>query len=817
MGKKSKIRTPAPEALSKPKKINPFDLKYNRNKQNVLGARKAAVGCPGQSKKRSFEIRQQNLGAELNRYGKSNVIKDKRLGERNPTLTEEQKSELRFRLQKEKFFKKKASKFNLEEGVNEELTHKGSKLTDIQKFEKIDESDEEGDLDPTLLANANFGGGVFENVNEIPLGEKAKTRREILNEVIAKSKQIKYEKQKEKEAWADKTKELDNMLNELRSSGQLKGIVMRKGTDEEKPEQSSGDVEYDSLFKSLKMDGGKMATAEKGIKLNPDRKRKVSVTVEDDEDVKKKRDDEFELKFDEHGKVVNLPAVEKYSITKIRAGSDTESEDSDDGEDDVNELLNSEEENDDGDTVTDEEQLDEEDEDMMDEEDMEDEEGSSSEVDVSEGEETVDKKDVPKSYEELVEELEDTSSKRTVLQYVEELCETYHPSKKQGNKEKLGRLFVFLLRYFDKTFKDVDDESTLPFLSLHIRALYKLLRFDPDFALHCVRSLLKQKFKTRHQRDMSGPITFDIIALYKLIPSLFRTDSYLHLIATPATLVFMDILTTCHIKNSIDAAKSSFFITLYVTSFEKNDLYYPEIIAHLRGLLMMCVQNKEDETFPTVQFPLLYPYRTALYIEKSCKSLNVKPLSVSRLFGNTYSEDDVEVTLSTIMAIIKNLQFFTTAYTEYSSSYAVIFKPFLNLLKMMPVENYPESLEKLCNDTIRLLESEIRKHSSVTRLGKPQADIKMLKMLEPAFEENFNPERKKVGKDPASQNKQLKQKLRKETKGAIKELRKDAQFIARKRRADLDAVNQERIQKTATIIRQLQGQESESRQRFYKK
>uniref|UniRef100_A0A0K0E8X3 Nucleolar protein 14 n=1 Tax=Strongyloides stercoralis TaxID=6248 RepID=A0A0K0E8X3_STRER len=810
MGKKSKAKTSISHDLSKPKKVNPFDLKYNRNKQNVLGTKKTVAGTPGLSKKRAMEIRQKNIGVELNRFGKSNVIKDRRLGERDPTLTEEQKSELRFRMQKEKFFNKKISKYNLEEDVSEDLTHKGAKLTNIQKFEKMDMSDEEGDLDPTLLADSNFGGSAFENVNEIPLGEKVKSRREILSEVIAKSKQLKYEKQKEKEAWADKTKELDNMLNDLRNTGQLKGLIMRKSGDQEQPKQSADDVEYDSLFKSLKMDGGKMAVAEKGIKLNPERKRKTSVVLEDDEVLEDKKSNEFELKFDEDGKVVNLPTDEKYSITKIRTNSDSESEDSDDCDnEDIDNILHSEDEDEGEFLNADDEQ--------SDEEEMENEEDTSSEGNESDIEDATDNEEIVNSYEELVNELEKISSTKTVLQYVEELCDTYHPSKKQGNKEKLGRLFVFLLRHFDKTFKEVEDESTIDTLSINIRALYKLVKFDPDFALHCVRSLLKQKFKIRHNKDLTGPITFDIIALYKLISCLFKTDSHLHLISTPATLVFMNILTTCHIKNSIDAAKTSFFITLYITSFDKNDFYFPEIIAHLKGLLMMCVQNKENETFPTLQFPLLYPYRTALYVNKSCKNVSINPLSVSRLFGNSYSDDDIGITLSTITVILRNLQFFITAYTKYSCSYVAIFEPFLKLLKDMPIENYPKSLEKLCKDTIQLLENEIKKNSSVKRLGKPQTEIKMLKMLEPDFEEDFNPERKKIKKDTASQNKQLRQKLRKETKGAIKELRKDAQFIAQKRRADLDAVNQERVEKTATIIRQLQGQESEGRQRFYNK
>uniref|UniRef100_A0A0N4ZYI0 Nucleolar protein 14 n=1 Tax=Parastrongyloides trichosuri TaxID=131310 RepID=A0A0N4ZYI0_PARTI len=809
---KPKNTSSTTSGIAKEKKINPFELKFNRNKHNVLGNKRSTVGAPGQSKKRAFEIRKQNLGEELNRLGKSNIIYDRRLGERDATLTEEQKAELRFKMQKEKFFKTKASKYNLETGVEEELTHKGSKLTNIQKFEKLEGDDDDGNLDPTLLADANFGGGEFESANFVPLGEKMKTRREILQEVITKSKQIKYEKQKEKEAWADKTKELDNMLNDLKKSGQLTGIIMRSDDNNVVREQSQNDKEYDDIYKKLSMDGGKMAAAEKGIKINEDRKRKIKFVVDDEGDSKKVKDEEFELRYDDDGNIVNLPKHEKYSISKIRCGSESESEDSDDcdeSDDDIQDILGSDnEEQEVVDLINCQNEDVETDEDISDEEELCDEE-----EDDEEDEESDDTNGVPQSYEELMTELDNFDNNKTILEYIEELCEMYHPSKKQGNKEKLSRLFVFLLRYFDRTFKEVGNESMVSTLSLHIRSLYKLMKFDPDFASHCVRSLLKQKFKHRHEKNISGPITFDIIALFKLISSLFKTDTYLHLIATPATLVFMDILTNCHIKNSIDAAKSSFFISMFISSFDKNDFYSPEIIAHLKGLLMLSVNNDNNESFPTIQFPLIQPYRTSLYIGKNLKNSTIKPLSISKLFNNKYNEDDSEVILSVLMAILKNVQYFAVAYTDYSSSYCAIFQPLLDLLKRMPSNNYPQTLEKMLNDSIRLLNNEIKKNSSVIRLGKPQTEVKMLKMLEPAFEENFNPERKKIGKDIGSQNKQLKQKLRKETKGAIKELRKDAQFIAQRKRSEIQAINQERIEKTASIVKQLQGQEGEYKER----
>ena len=60
----------------------------------------------------------------------------------------------------------------------------------------------------------------------------------------------------------------------------------------------------------------------------------------------------------------------------------------------------------------------------------------------------------------------------------------------------------------------------------------------------------------------------------------------------------------------------------------------------------------------------------------------------------------------------------------------------------------------------------------------------MLKMLEPRFEENFDPERPRTNRDPsrkgaAAEKKKLEHLVKKERKGAIKELRKDSRFLAK--------------------------------------
>jgi hypothetical protein len=52
-------------------------------------------------------------------------------------------------------------------------------------------------------------------------------------------------------------------------------------------------------------------------------------------------------------------------------------------------------------------------------------------------------------------------------------------------------------------------------------------------------------------------------------------------------------------------------------------------------------------------------------------------------------------------------------------------------------------------------------------------------MLEPRFDEHFNPENKGPERGKIVRQRNMARKLRKETRGAIKELRKDARFLSR--------------------------------------
>lgn len=110
------------------------------------------------------------------------------------------------------------SLYNL--GDNEELTHRGESLADIEKFDdpKSDDDDDDqedgrrrsGKLEQDFVSEAHFGGGMLKKVD----GEN-KSRKDLIDQMIADSKKRKAEQQKLREQTLDLTEKLDTAWKDI--------------------------------------------------------------------------------------------------------------------------------------------------------------------------------------------------------------------------------------------------------------------------------------------------------------------------------------------------------------------------------------------------------------------------------------------------------------------------------------------------------------------------------------------------------------------------------------------------------------------------
>ncbi|KAF1992081.1 Nop14-like protein [Aulographum hederae CBS 113979] len=224
--------------------FNPFEIKssarprkfdYTTNrKERPENAR------PGVTKSRGEELRRKSLLPEMKNRHRVGGIVDRRIGENDPTMTPEQKMLERFSREK---LRKGASLFDLEEADEEELlTHMGQSIDVAGKHRPVRDDYDEMDDEAAGSDEGGFrrqkrkrdaseeaGDGEEEIREEVP--ERKKTKAEVMQEVIAKSKMYKYERQQAKEEDDDMRDELNKDWRDLMPL--LKGI---KGPPPKEPE-----------------------------------------------------------------------------------------------------------------------------------------------------------------------------------------------------------------------------------------------------------------------------------------------------------------------------------------------------------------------------------------------------------------------------------------------------------------------------------------------------------------------------------------------------------------------------------------------------
>ncbi|KAF5363593.1 hypothetical protein D9756_000300 [Leucocoprinus leucothites] len=203
------------------RRLNPFDVKVTKTKHDVGGRKiKGIIGKPAHSKQAGIERRKKTLLKEWEERNRSGGIVDRRFGENDPTMSLEERMLERFTRERQRTSKGVA--FNLED--EDELTHYGQSLSKLDDFDNVglglESDDEAGQLDKQVVSQTHFGGFDEEeekgsdDENDEPARKKSKA--EVMAEVIAKSKEHKILRQIEKEQEENIRHELDNDFAALR-------------------------------------------------------------------------------------------------------------------------------------------------------------------------------------------------------------------------------------------------------------------------------------------------------------------------------------------------------------------------------------------------------------------------------------------------------------------------------------------------------------------------------------------------------------------------------------------------------------------------
>uniref|UniRef100_A0A8C0BVG8 NOP14 nucleolar protein n=1 Tax=Buteo japonicus TaxID=224669 RepID=A0A8C0BVG8_9AVES len=808
---------------------NPFEVKVNRQKFNILGRKtKNDVGLPGVSRSKAIKKRTQTLLKEYKEREKTNVFKDKRFGEYNTKISPEEKMIRRFTLERQQNYGKK-NIYNLNE--DEELTHYGQSLAEIEKLNDIIDSDsdteERGTLSAELTA-AHFGGGGGLLRKKASSGqldeeeEKPKSRKELIEEMIAKSKQEKQERQTRRESALELTEKLDNDWKEIQTLiAHRTPKSERKDKEVEKPKPD----EYDMIVRELGFEmkakpSERMKTEEELAKeeqarlqkLEADRLRRMRGI---DEQVNNKKPSHISADDLADGFILDKDdrCLLSYKEEEEEEGGKEDNENEEESEE---ESVNEDEEDVAADSHSDlESDLESEEEATGNKEQKKHKTNENESQNVKELDPKMEaaKSELPYTFAvpESYETFKSLLAGRTIeqqLTILERIQKCNHPSLAVGNKAKLEKLFGFLLEYIGELATlDLPELRTIDKLVL---PLYNLCQMFPEAASDSVKFILRDAAHDMAEViEVKGRATFpglDTLIYLKITSLLFPTSDFWHPVVTPAFMYMSQLLTKCRITTLQDVIKGLFVCCLFLEYVSLSRRFVPELINFLLGVLHISLPKKQAQGY-TVVHPFT-PVGKNLELLLVCDKKDLEswqkqnlPLSTVTRLKETSTTEINHIRLSCLALCFDLIKKCASLYESLPS-----FHEIMHPVRILLAQHVTRFCNEWYHSALKELENKVKHYTPlICEKKKPvplkQYTPKIVKVLE------FG--RKQGGSKKEQERKQLIRKHKRELKGAIREIRKDNQFLARTQLSEIMERDSARKRKVKELLGSLATQEGE--------
>ncbi|TEB37087.1 Nop14-like protein [Coprinellus micaceus] len=821
-GKKRK-RTAAPLEKDKQKaaakleeihrKLNPFDEKVTKLKHNVGGRKlKGVTGKPARSKQAGLEQRKKTLLKEWEEKDRAGGIVDRRFGENNPNMSLEERMLERFTRERQRA--SKSSAFNIED--KDELTHYGQSLSKMDDFDDValrseDDEDEEmtsGKIGRDIVSRGHFGGFGEEDEDEEGPARK-KSKAEVMAEVMAKSKEHKIRRQAEKDMEDGLRTQLDDQFADLRELLFTAQPVLDTTNEEATSEQvesaiapGAKDSAYDQQVRDLALD--KRSKAKERTKTEEELALEAKEELEKAEQRRRRRMEGIEESDDEEagrkgkrkrgGDDLEDDFVDEEwgGLGAGLGGADVDDEDGSEGEED------DDSEGEEGEGDSGEEQEEESGEEGS-EEEFEGEDGEHEELvhvvkaskakgkaKAVSGKELPYTFSCPESHEEFLEIIEGVADQDLpiVLQRMRAL---HHTSLAPENKFKLQTLANVLIDHI--LYVSSSSPPQLNVITSLFPHLNAIVRAYPIPAARHFNSKLSLMHKNLKRGLSKGALESDSktwpglpeLSLLRVIPQLWPSSDLNHAVISPTRVLMGSYLGLCRVRSLGDIASGLFLCTLWLQYEALSKRLVPEAVNFLLNAALHTAPHsfKSVESlpgaFPSPDFrsDLCKPLRMA----KSKKTADAQPPNLPELLE---AESNDEQAKADLLGLALNLLGRFADFYKGLDGFIELFSPAQSVVQSVDGKKLAPKIQSSHATLLKSLERLLRFAQQAREPLRLQAHKPIpIPTYIPKFESstsNFLRQR-----DPdyeKNETAKLKSQYKQERKGAIRELRKDARFLA---------------------------------------
>ncbi|KAJ2643150.1 nucleolar complex protein 14, partial [Coemansia sp. RSA 1694] len=426
----------------------------------------------------------------------------------------------------------------------------------------------------------------------------------------------------------------------------------------------------------------------------------------------------------------------------------------------------------------------------------------------------------PANYDAWVD-LVDTYSLEQQLTVVARLRALYHIRLSPQNKEKLGDLCLVLTEHL-AVLTEQDPPVPAPIIDGIVKHIGELAAVDPGrFGEHCRQVVIdchrrvQQALKT--DTVGGGGLQASDVALMRLFASVFSSSDRFHTVITPMLILICQYLSQHTFATLRDISCGLVLVGIVHETQRLSRRLVPEALNFLLATLAATVCNSADPADWDGQYPLSRRQRDAyrllhIGIAEKCKSKKALPMRWAWLISSTADETSgqqqqqqrpaatttpspsstvvvtADVKYGVLRACLQLSRRFIDSYFQLPA-FIECFEPLQRLLakiaERLPkfrLQHAPAEVVDLLASTRVYLDEQLGQAQSARvplklQYHKPLA----IGSFAPKFEAGYSLD---VHYDPdRSRNEitKLRRQVNKERRGAVRELRRDAQFVAGER------------------------------------
>lgn len=422
--------------------------------------------------------------------------------------------------------------------------------------------------------------------------------------------------------------------------------------------------------------------------------------------------------------------------------------------------------------------------------------------------------ELPDSYEQL-EKLVAKHNAEYQSVIFERMIKSNHPKVMPETRHKFTTLFAFMMQHLNDTFYGANAtniENNFRLLRLMSPHIFEVFNMDPTTNCRCFRDVIIEKQADFRAQPTEYP-SMDTLVFLKLVALLFSTSDYRHSVVTPCFIFIGQMLSRCRVVSRADISAGMFLASIVLEYTQLSKRYVPAALNFLVGVVNMGLAKRPIEVSTDVTPPFLSAGKQSTLLVLSA-SFDVHQstfddgvcLRSSDLVSTTQIDDNFRVRcLNTALRVTTDM--LTTIGDNKCVQYLAA--PFDRVFRKLVAEQYPTFIGDSLTACLKCIDAINAKPLQFLEMPQKKAP-KSLRMMEPKFDVVYDEKRShKTGSKAKIERDGLVRKIKNETRGAIREIRRDNAFLTKIQHKQQMANDAERKEKVRRLFADASIQQGE--------